>query len=149
MAVVRRQDKFPLPQEFDQAPGLEDEYSLLRQQILSRLKDEGAETGTPSTVDLMTMERASYLYSFIRQREAASEDGTGFGDRHYRDMFQMLIGILDKLKAAATKSEERLSAEIREAVVLEVVDAVRSATSSLPPEFRRVVQEKLVELVSR
>ena len=138
----------PLPEQFLAAPGLGGQgFDLLRQQVMSRLREEGSEVGTPSTVDLMMMERASYIYSLLRFREAGSDNGAGFDtDRNYQSMMELLIRMLDKMKTS--KTEEQIASEIREATVMEVVKAVREATVDLPPQLRRVVQDKLVELVS-
>jgi hypothetical protein len=129
-----------LPKEFFTASGLEPIWQDLRGQILSRLVEEREGC---DTLDQLLIERASYLYAHVRQKEASAD---GFAnDRAYKETFQLLVAMLQDLRRV--RDREMALEEAKFAILQQVAGIVKDAVADLPVEDQQVVLGRVVSLL--
>jgi hypothetical protein len=129
-----------LPSEFYDASGLEPTWQALRTQILGRLvsEREGCDT-----LDSLLIERASYLYAHVRQKEAS--EGGFANDRAYKETFQLLVAMLQDLRRV--RDRELALDEAKYAILQQVAGIVKEAVSDLAVEEQQVVLGRVVSLL--
>jgi len=129
-----------LPDEFYTAEGLEDTWATLRTDVLARLV---AERDNCDMLDTLLMERASYLYAHVRQKEANTE---GFSnDRAYKETYQLLVAMLQDLRKQ--RDRETSLDEAKYAILQQVAGIVKQAVTDLPAEEQQVVLGRVVSLL--
>ena len=131
----------PLPEDkFFSSEGLNTSWSTVRDQTLKKLLDERPGI---DMVDTMLLERLSYLYARIRQKEALKAFGS---DRNYK----AAMNLLAQFMAEVRKSDSR--AEMMELMKADVVDiivkGVKEAVHDLPPEDQKQVMKNVIALVN-
>lgn len=129
-----------LPDEFYSSDGLEEVWKNLRHTILTRLVNERDEC---DMLDTLLMERASYLYAHVRQKESNSE---GFSnDRAYKETYQLLIAMLQDLRKV--RDRENALDEAKVLLVMQVKTVVEDAVKDLPSEQQQVVLGKIIGML--
>lgn len=130
-----------LPEEklFASSEGLNESWSKVREATLSKLL---AERPNSDTVDRMMLERVSYLYARIRQKEAMGAFGD---DRNYK----AAMNLLAQFFAEVRKIDNR--AKMMELVMADVVDVVvrgvKESMHDLPPEQQKSIMQNVLTLV--
>lgn len=93
---------------------------LIYGNLVAVLRDEVTQSHG-SVIDLMISERAAFMYSYMRDREARTGPGEGMADRNRREMNKDLIDLLLTIKklwiADTTKDAgERVLAKVNKAI---------------------------------
>lgn len=109
--------------------------------VVERLQ---AEAPDADTLELMLMERVSFLYIFMRAKEASVEDMTF--DRTYKDMMSLWVSMAADLRKQRLRAEETSS--IRMMIVGEVSKALKEALKDVDPIIANAVQTRLITLVA-
>lgn len=119
--------------------GLKTEYAAVRTEILNRLMGEHPHA---DTMDTIMLERVSYSYARIRQREAAGMFGS---ERNYKAALSMLQSFI----AESRKSEnrEQLLDLIRADAIDIVVKSLKEAVQDLGEDEQQTVMGKVIQLV--
>lgn len=129
-----------LPDEFFATTGLDEVWQELRSKILVRLV---ADREGCDMLDTLLIERASYLYAHVRQKEASSD---GFAnDRAYKETFQLLVAMLQDLRKV--RDRENALEEAKLAILQQVAGIVKEAVSDLAVEEQQVVLGRVVNLL--
>lgn len=147
--MAEKNDRNPLPTDFFAGTGLDETWSLVRTQVLERLRDENS--SGENMLDLIMLERTSHIYAILRQHEAAaiSEDDDRFSRMLpatlYKDMMKMLVAMIESLRAQRDK--DFVIEEARREVVHAVVTSMKDAIKVLPPSEQKTVMTRVKELV--
>ena len=129
-----------LPDEFYASTGLEPIWLDLRTKIMVRLV---ADREGCDMLDQLLIERTSYLYAHVRQKEASSD---GFAnDRAYKETFQLLVAMLQDLRKV--RDRESALEEAKFAILQQVAGIVKEAVSDLAVEEQQVVLGRVVSLL--
>lgn len=133
-----------LPAEFWNLEVFEDRAHLrdIHALVVQRLQDEAPDA---DTLELMLMERVSFLYVFMRASEVKQDSDLKF-DRTYKDMMALWVSMAADLRKQRLRAEETSS--IRMTIVSEVSKALREALKDVDPVVANQVQTKLVTLVA-
>jgi hypothetical protein len=142
-AVVAALRENRLPAEFWNLDAFEERSHLrdIHGLVVDRLQ---AEAPDADTLELMLMERVSFLYIFMRARESQNEE-LNF-DRTYKDMMALWVSMAADLRKQRLRAEETSS--IRMMIVSEVTKALKEALKDVDPVIANQVQTKLVTLVA-
>lgn len=129
----------PSVEKFFGSEGLLPEYAELRTYILEKLI---AEHPGIDTLDTVLLERVSYIYARIRQREAAGAFGN---ERTYKSAATLLATYMGEVR----KSDDRqkLLELIRADAVAISVKALKEAVHELPAGQQQQVMAKVIHLV--
>lgn len=119
--------------------GLKTEYAEMRADILSRLM---AEHPHADTMDTILLERVSYSYARIRQREAAGMFGS---ERNYKAALSMLQTFINESRKS--ENREQLLDLIRADAIDIVVKSLKEAVQDLGEEEQQNVMGKVIQLV--
>lgn len=142
-AVVTALGENRLPAEFWNLSAFEDRNHLqeIHALVVDRLQREAPDA---DTLELMLMERVSFLYIFMRASETKSDDLTF--DRTYKDMMALWVSMAADLRKQRLRAEE--TSGIRMMIVSEVSKALKEALKDVDPVIANQVQTKLVTLVA-
>lgn len=131
-----------LGQEFWTQPQetLSEAMQLIYSNLVAIFRDEISQRGG-ELVDLMLAERAAFIYSFIREREAETGPVRGLlNDRNRREMNKDLIDLLLTMKKLwSSEAKEGAS----EKVLAKVNKAIFSVIKELPESDGRKLQSEL------
>ena len=129
----------PSVEKFFGSEGLLPEYAELRTYILEKLI---AEHPGIDTLDTVLLERVSYIYARIRQREAAGAFGN---ERTYKSAATLLATYMGEVR----KSDDRqkLLELIRADAVEVVVSSLKEAVGELTPDQQKQVMSNVLKLV--
>jgi hypothetical protein len=111
--------------------------------VIDRLTLEAPDA---DTLELMLMERVSFLYIFMRAKEAESASATVEFDRTYKDMMTLWVSMATALRQQRLRAEE--VASVRLAVVSEVSRAIKEALKDIDPSVGHQIQSRIVSLVA-
>lgn len=109
---------------------------LIHAEIVSRLQ---AESPDADTLELMMVERVAFLYIYVRAKEAKKLFAH---DRAYKETLQLWTQMAADLRKQ--RQSERGVDEIKTEIIGSVSDAMKGALSSLPPQVRSEVSEKVL-----
>ena len=142
--VVTALQQNRLPAKFWNLDAFTDREHLrdIHAMVVERLQ---AEAPDADTLELMLMERVSFLYIFMRAKEAAQDQNLDF-DRTYKDMMALWVSMAADLRKQRLRAEETQS--IRAMIVSEVSKALKEAMKNVDPKIANEVQTKLVTLVA-
>lgn len=119
--------------------GLKPEYAEVRQSILARLMEEHPHA---DTLDVILLERVSYSYARIRQREAAGMFGS---ERNYKAALSMLQTFITETRKS--ENREQLLDLIRADAIDIVVKSLKEAVQDLGEEEQQRVMGTVLQLV--
>lgn len=119
--------------------GLKPEYSELRSSVLNRLL---AEHPHVDTMDQILLERVSYSYARIRQREAAGMFGS---ERNYKAALSMLTAFMQETRKS--ENREQLLELIRADAIDVVVKSLKEAVTDLAEDDQQKVLGTVLQLV--
>lgn len=141
--VVTALNQNRLPARFWNLDAFENKQHLheIHGMVVERLQ---AEAPDADTLELMLMERVSFLYIFMRAKETQN-DNLSF-DRAYKDMMALWVSMAADLRKQRLRAEETSS--IRMMIVSEVSKALKEALKDVDPAIANQVQTKLVTLVA-
>lgn len=133
-----------LPARFWNLDAFQDRDHLrdIHAMVVDRLQ---AEAPDADTLELMLMERVSFLYIFMRAKEAGPTEDMAF-DRTYKDMMSLWVSMAADLRKQRLRAEETSS--IRMMIVSEVSKALKESLKDVDPAIANAVQTKLVTLVA-
>lgn len=134
----RLPDNFWNLEAFNEREHLRDIHAMLAQ----RLQDEAPDA---DTLELMMMERVSFLYIFMRAKESSAGEELTF-DRAYKDMMSTWVSMAADLRKTRMRAEEMSS--LRMMIVGEVSKALKEALKGVDPKIANEVQTKLITLVA-
>lgn len=118
---------------------LSPEYGLIYAQVISILRREHDARGG-SAVDLLLIERMAFMYSYLRMREAFTEDA--MTDRTRREMNKDWIDLAANMRKMWSAEDKDSTAD----KILQKVDkAVQVALKDLAADEGRKVQKALAE----
>lgn len=142
-AVVTALHENRLPAEFWNLDAFNEREHLrdIHAMVVERLQNEAPDA---DTLELMLMERVSFLYIFMRAREAADEEPNF--DRTYKEMMALWVSMAADLRKQRLRAEETSS--IRMMIVSEVSKALKEALKDVDPVIANSVQTKLITLVA-
>lgn len=124
---------------FNERTNLRDIHAL----VVERLQNEAPDA---DTLELMLMERVSFLYIFMRASELPAEGEEIKFDRNYKDMMSLWVSMAADLRKQRLRAEETSS--IRMMIVSEVSKALKEALKDVDPSIANAVQTKLITLVA-
>lgn len=127
--------------EFFGSEGLKPEFAKIRQNVLARLM---AEHPRADTIDQMLLERVSYAYARIRQREAAGMFGS---ERNYKAASTMLATFMAEVRKG--QDREEMLGMMQADIFNVVVGTIHEAVQGLSPVDQRTVVSKVVSLVQQ
>jgi hypothetical protein len=119
---------------------LDPEFSLMASLLASAFKDERRAQGPLTVEDIVLIERFSFCYSFLRQREARIEDS--MADRTRREMNKDIIDLLIMMKKLWTAEDKENAQDV---ILRRVQKAVSEAVKDMPPAEGRRVQALLAD----
>lgn len=141
--VVTALQENRLPADFWNLDAFSDKDHLheIHRLVVERLQYEAPDA---DTLELMLMERVSFLYIFMRAKETSTEE-LNF-DRTYKEMMSLWVSMAADLRKQRLRAEETSS--IRMMIVSEVSKALKEAMKDVDPAIANAVQTKLVTLVA-
>lgn len=120
---------------------LSETFSFMCAQLASVLRDERRHLGEIPVADIVLIERFSFGYAFLRQREASIEDNA-MTDRTRREMNKDIIEMLLMLKKS-WHAEDKDSAQ--DTILKKVNKAILNAVKDMPDAEGRRLQSILAE----
>lgn len=135
------EERHPLPADFFVGSGLSESWALVFTQVLTRLREENS---ADNTLDLMLLERTSYVYTALRQKEQES-DGNIVLTGPYKDMSKLLVSMLEMLRAQRDK--DFIIEEARREVIHALRGALTESLAPLPASERQLVMSRLSMLM--
>lgn len=142
-SVLSGYEGFP-EDKFVGTDGLNRKWAGVRTAVLKRLIAERQENG--GELDMLTnmlLERLSYLYARIRQKE---ELGAFGNDRTYKSAMNLLAEFMAEVRKYDSRDE---MLDLMKADVVDIiVKGVKEAVHDLPQEDQRQVMSKVFTLVS-
>lgn len=128
-------------EKFFSSEGLTPAWAQVRDKTLKKLLSERQDV---DTVDTILLERLSYLYARIRQREA---QGAFANERTYKAAMNLLSQFMSEVRKAESRAEmlELMRADVYDIVV----KSVKSAVSDLPDDAQKEVIAKVIHLVDQ
>lgn len=132
-----------LGQEFWTQPegALSEPMQLIYGNLVAAFREEIA-LNHGTIVDLMVAERASWMYSFMREREAGRNGMSPLNDRNRREMNKDLIDLLLTMKKLWSADAKEDAAE---RVLAKVNKAIFSVIKDLPESDGRKLQSELAD----
>ena len=125
----------PAQEKLINADGLKPQWRPLRDEMFQKLQ---AERPDCDTVTLMTLERVSFIYTKMRQMEAA---GVSIADhKEFMNMFNKLIESLNKID-----EKQQVIENMRIESVQMVVSMMKEATEGLPKEQQQAVMSRVLK----
>lgn len=118
-----------------------EDLQMIHRLVVERLQQESPDA---DMLELMLMERACFLYIFMRAKELDAEEFRF--DRTYAEMLRMWVSMAADLRKQRLRAEEMAS--IRAAVVGEIARALKEALAGVDPLIANNVTAKLVHLVA-
>lgn len=125
--------------EFLGSQGLNTEWAAVRAGILESLI---AEHPNVDTMDKMLLERVSYVYCRIRQKESV---GAFANERNYKSALSQLSSFMAEVRKADNRQE--LLDLIRADAIDIVVKSLKEAVHELPEPAQQQVMAKVIKLV--
>lgn len=121
--------------------GLSGTWAEVRDAVLTKLVAE--RRGSVDTLTMLSLERLSYLYARIRQKEAMGAFGN---DRNYKSAMMLLSHFMAEVRKADNRAEmvELMKAD----VVSIVVKGVKDAVHELPAAQQKTIMSNVLTLVS-
>lgn len=132
-------EKNPLPATFFESAGLDAEWSLVRTQLLERLREENS--SAENTLDLMLLERTSHIYTALRQKET----GENPYDNMYKELMKLCIAMIESLRAQRDK--DFIIEEARAEVIHAVAVSLKEALAPLPIAEQQLVMSRVQTLM--
>lgn len=130
-------------EKFIAGDGLSSSWVPLRTALLKDLMAEREKMhGKIDTLDLILLERISYLYARIRQKEAAGAFGN---ERNYKSAVTLLGNFMAEVRKADNRQE--LLELIKADAIDVVVKSIKEAVQELPEDSQKQVLGKVLTLV--
>lgn len=121
-----------LPETFIDSPKIQELYQFLYRQLL----DENPER---DMIELMMIERAAALYSYMRSIEASS----GFSNpTSYRQLSALWNSMANDLRKTRTTNFDE--AKVREDITLQFVQVINESLQGFDPQTANTVRRRLV-----
>lgn len=135
--------KPPYPEDkFFSSDGLNSSWAQVRDNTLAKLLEERGGAENVPLLDRIVLERLSYLYARIRQREALGVYGS---EAAYAKAMNLLAQFMAEVRKAdnSTQLLELMKADLVDAMV----QGAKEAMHDLPADQQRTVMQSIIKVV--
>lgn len=133
-------EQLPEDKLFASSEGLNASWSQVREATMAQLL---AERPNSDTVDKMMLERVSYLYARIRQKEAMGAFGD---DKNYKAAMNLLAQFFAEVRKIDNRAHMM---ELMQADMVDVfVRGVKESMHDLPPDQQKSLMQSVLKVVA-